>query len=40
VSEKEGVVEGDFAEVVVTARGATVACAHIDFEEERIGVEF
>ena len=34
VGEEEGVVEGDFAEVVVAAGGAAVACGHGDIEEE------
>ena len=38
--EEEGVVEGDFAEVIVAAAGAGVTCAHVGFEEEGIGIGF
>src|SRR5437899_1247265 len=38
--EDEGVVEGDFFEVVVAAACAAVACAHVGFEEEDIAVGF
>jgi len=31
--EDEGVVEGDFFEVVVAAAGAAVACAHVGSEQ-------
>src|SRR5262249_57288187 len=40
LSEEKGVVEGDFAEVIVAAGSAAVTGAHIDFEEERISVTF
>ena len=30
-AQDEGVVEGDFFEVVVAAAGAAVACAHVGF---------
>jgi len=36
--EEEGVVEGDFAEVVVAAAGAAVACAHVGSQEEGIDI--
>ena len=38
LGKDEGVVEGDLAEIVVAAAGATVACAHVGFEEEGVGV--
>jgi len=33
LGEEEGVVEGDFAEVIVAAAGSAVACAHVGLEE-------
>ena len=40
LGEEEGVVEGDFFEVVVAAGGSAVAGVHVDVEEERGGVGF
>ena len=40
LGEEEGVVEGDFFEVVVAAGGSAVAGVHVDVEEERRGVGF
>ena len=41
VRQKKSVVEGDFAQIVVAAGSAAVACTHVDFEKQtiRIGLE-
>src|SRR5262249_11821127 len=38
LGEEKSVVQGDFAEVVIAARGAAVARAHVDFEQEGVRI--